>query len=244
MPDLYLIYAVIAACAVVQSLFGVGILVFGTPMLLLLGFDFVTSLSYLIPASFAVSLLQVFASDARKTSISIYLYTLCLPAIALGLWLTTVFHFTSWINSAIGVTLLGSAGLRLYASRENAKKIDLNHALPAYHFVMGLLHGSTNLGGALLAILAASTKKEKETFRYTVAYYYLMFTIVQFGVLFLEFGPQTMLSYNLLTGVFSALIYLTIGNPMFIKARVGSYQLALTTFMFAFGVLLIFKPYY
>ncbi len=243
MPDHVLIYAVISVCAVVQSLFGVGILVFGTPALLLLGFDFVSTLSYLIPASFSVSLLQVLAKDARRTSISIYLYTLCLPGIAFGLWLSTVVHFTSWLNSFIGAILLISAMLRFYTNHGGANKFDLGRVLPAYHFVMGLIHGSTNLGGALLAILAASTKKEKEVFRYTVAYYYLMFTIVQFFVLLASFGPDKMLSYNLLTAVFSATIYVIIGNRIFLRTRGGLYQHALTSFMVAFGVLLICKPY-
>ena len=45
-----LIFAVIIVLAVVQSLFGVGLLVFGTPTLLLLGYPYQDALAILLPA--------------------------------------------------------------------------------------------------------------------------------------------------------------------------------------------------
>ena len=45
--------------AVVQSIFGVGMLLFGTPILLLLGYSFVDALGIVLPISIAISLLQV-----------------------------------------------------------------------------------------------------------------------------------------------------------------------------------------
>ena len=53
MNDVYLLSAIIALLAVVQSIFGMGILVFGTPTLLLIGFDFTTVLGLLLPSSMA-----------------------------------------------------------------------------------------------------------------------------------------------------------------------------------------------
>ncbi len=50
--------------AVVQSVFGVGLLVFGTPTLLLLGYPFDQVLAYLLPCSILISALQVRARAA------------------------------------------------------------------------------------------------------------------------------------------------------------------------------------
>ena len=53
------ILATLLLTTVIQSLFGVGILLFGTPLLLLLGYDFSYTLSVLLPISIAINMLQV-----------------------------------------------------------------------------------------------------------------------------------------------------------------------------------------
>ena len=57
--DYIIILAIVAALSVIQSIFGMGVLIFGTPTLLLLGYDFITAIGILVPASFTISLLQV-----------------------------------------------------------------------------------------------------------------------------------------------------------------------------------------
>ncbi|WP_244115554.1 hypothetical protein [Burkholderia gladioli] len=59
MHDPYLLAGIVALLAVVQSIFGMGVLVFGTPTLLLLGFDFTSVLGLLLPSSMAISAIQV-----------------------------------------------------------------------------------------------------------------------------------------------------------------------------------------
>ncbi len=49
----------VLATTVIQSVFGVGVLLFGTPVLLLLGYDFINALSVLLPISIAINLLQI-----------------------------------------------------------------------------------------------------------------------------------------------------------------------------------------
>ncbi len=49
----------VVATSVIQSIFGVGVLLFGTPLLLLLGYGFVDALGVLLPVSIAISALQV-----------------------------------------------------------------------------------------------------------------------------------------------------------------------------------------
>ena len=96
------ILAVIALLSVVQSIFGMGVLIFGTPTLLLMGYDFTTTLGYLLPASFAISLLQVLSAGSSRVRISRYLYLFCLPGIGVGLWLTEASPLASWTNVLVG----------------------------------------------------------------------------------------------------------------------------------------------
>ena len=53
-----MIILVICFTSIIQSLFGVGVLVFGTPLLLILGLDFIQTLNILLPISLAINLFQ------------------------------------------------------------------------------------------------------------------------------------------------------------------------------------------
>ena len=55
----FYILLVIIVTAIIQSIFGVGVLLFGTPLLLLGGYDFVTALTVLLPISLVINLFQI-----------------------------------------------------------------------------------------------------------------------------------------------------------------------------------------
>ena len=63
----YELVAAVLAFSVVQSVFGVGLLVFGTPTLLLAGYSFEETLAYLLPCSMAISALQAWDGGARSS---------------------------------------------------------------------------------------------------------------------------------------------------------------------------------
>jgi len=56
----------VVSTSVIQSVFGVGVLLFGTPLLLLLGYEFVDALGVLLPVSIAISTLQVLRHYKRR----------------------------------------------------------------------------------------------------------------------------------------------------------------------------------
>ena len=58
---------VVFVFAIVQSVVGVGLLVFGTPTLMLLGYGFEQTLAIVLPASLCVSAIQVSEGDAGST---------------------------------------------------------------------------------------------------------------------------------------------------------------------------------
>jgi len=233
-----IILVIVTIFSFVQSLFGMGLLVFGTPTLLLIGYDFFTALGYLLPASFAISLLQVLSAGENRVPISRYLYILCFPAIGLGLFLTETSPLVSWTNKFIGWTLLVSALIRFWPPSRKLLTEMLEKHFPAYHFIMGLIHGLTNLGGALLAILASGINTDKEATRYTIAYYYLTFSIIQMLVLTVVMGHQKI---DLMTAVVSAVVYLFIGNRIFIRISNQFYGIAMTAFTALYGIAVLLK---
>ena len=50
--------SILVILIIVQSIFGVGLLLFGTPSFLLLGYDFANTINILMPVSVLVSLMQ------------------------------------------------------------------------------------------------------------------------------------------------------------------------------------------
>ena len=61
--DFLVILLIVSIFTIIQSLFGIGILVFGTPTLLLLGYEFTEVLSYLLPSSIVISFCQVYPNQ-------------------------------------------------------------------------------------------------------------------------------------------------------------------------------------
>jgi len=104
---------------------------------------------------------------------------------------------------------------------------------------MGLIHGLTNLGGAMLAILAGGTNTEKEAIRYMVAHYYLAFSTIQLFLLAIVMEQHNVLITNLPIAGVSAVIYLSVGNRLFTRANNSSFNFAMTIFMALFGFVVV-----
>ncbi len=239
--EFFTVMAVVAVFSVVQSIFGMGVLIFGTPTLLLLGHDFIDAISFLVPASFAISVLQIVTSGKDRVAVSRYLYLLCLPGIGIGLWAIQGGALGSWINILIGAVLLISASLRLWPLSHVWIADALKKHAMIYHGVMGLVHGLTNLGGALLAILATTQHSEKGPIRYTVAHYYLAFGAVQIILIATILGEAERLLHSLPAAGVAASVYLIIGNRLFLRTAKPIYHHGLTLFILAYGIAVLFS---
>ena len=97
------------------------------------------------------------------------------------------------------------------------------------------------LGRRMLAILASGTNTEKETICYTVAHYYLVFSIVQMLLLATVMGHHDILFSNLSMGEISATNYLLVGNRIFAGTSNAAYNFAMTLFMASYGVVVLWK---
>ena len=145
------ILLVVMATAVAQSIFGVGVLLFGTPLLLLLGYDFVYVLAVLLPVSLAINLLQIVRHHA-SVDFALYRKVLlfALPPIVVFLFLVTQVRID--IGLVVGLFLLFIAGKEFLPAMDHAINTMMRHE-SIYIFVMGTIHGMSNLGGSLLTAL-------------------------------------------------------------------------------------------
>ena len=234
--DYFVVILLVAVFSIIQSVFGMGILVFGTPTLLLLGYDFISVLSYLIPASFVISVFQVIGGHSKRCNISPNLYIFCIPAVGVGLWLTQGTGIGSWLNYIVGGTLIFSAALRYWLGSPDWLSSGLRRYSIPYHLLMGFVHGITNLGGALLAILASGLHSEKNSVRYTIAQYYLAFGVIQLVLLVVLFDRGEALLDSLPMALVAIVVYLIIGNRLFLRTSNPVYYHGLTVFTFAYGI--------
>ena len=97
--------AILAGITISQSLFGVGILLWGTPIFLLLGENFIQTLTLLLPLSLMVSFLQVLPRlDKIDRNIFTRFLKYSLPGIFVGL--NVILIYSPDINLVVGIIRL------------------------------------------------------------------------------------------------------------------------------------------
>ena len=224
--DPYLIVLIIF-CTLSQGIFGVGLLLWGTPILLLSGKSYPEILEILLPLSIAVSILQIIPNFRRldfKTSVKFLL--VCLPFLAFGLLVILVSNLT--INTFVIIALLIAGCLRTpflqSFSDPVSKKKDF--LLP----ILGLIHGISNLGGSLLVVWASYSTTDKLGHRTLVAFSYTLLAGSQILMLVISNNQLSVSIVNLTVCVITYLI-----STRFIFSRVNEeiFQSFLTILIFS-----------
>lgn len=224
--------------SIVQSLFGVGLLVFGTPTLLLLGYSFVDTIAVLLPASVVISLMQTLQGKEHLGELrkSIPLYAV--PFIVLGLALVLGKILVLDVKLLVGVLLVCTAIIRFNAKVQQALAALLKKHTKVYLMLTGFVHGLSNMGGSFLTMLATSIYHDKESTRANIAYGYFVFALSQIIVL-LVLHPEAFGLHCLVLAAVALITYRTLGSAIFMKSSQRAYQLLITIFIFAYGIVLI-----
>lgn len=211
MSFLILEILILIILVITQSIFGVGILLFGTPSFLLLGYDFPNTINILLPISICISLLQFSRSKKidKKFIINYNLY--CLPPLIFFLILALNFSSDIDFKFFVSLVLIISSFLILNKDRiikfkyyfSSFKKINL--------IIIGCVHGFTSMGGSFLSIYSTLiSKNDKELSRYFISYGYLVMGIIQYFVVLL-------FAYKILD--FSKLFYVLIAGAIYLPAQ-------------------------
>ena len=226
--------------SIIQSVFGVGVLLFGTPILLLLGYDFIYALTILLPISIAINALQIarhYDHIDRDFYTNILVFTV--PFVVFFLFLVTSLQIN--IGFLVGLFLLFVA-LKSYSEQVERYLESMVKYEELYLAVMGIVHGLTNLGGSLLTAIVHGKNYSKDVTRVTVASAYATFAVFQ--ILTLIFSVDD-LSVNVLeNGIYltvGALIYIWTEEMFYVKIDNEKYAKIFAAFLFASGILLILK---
>ncbi len=234
------ITTVVIVLSGVQSVFGVGLLVFGTPTLLILGVPFEQVLAYLLPCSIVISFLQVrsgggFALDPLRRGFLLF----TAPLVLAGTVLILIFGARAHVREIVGIMLIITGGLRLLGPVRQAAGLVIRRRLPFFLALLGIIHGLSNLGGGVLALIVGSVESDKTGMRRQIAFGYGTMAVIQLATLAAT-TPVHIVPWLWLTlpGI-AALSYLVVGDRLFRASGERAYQNGLTALIIAFGLALI-----
>lgn len=178
----------------IQTIIGVGVLVLGTPVMLLLHHTLPDIIQILLPISILTSLINIIflkiinkknELQINKETKKVFFY-LCVPSIFLGTFILRNFHeiinFKILVSSIIFLSLM----IKLF-SKDNII-IFSNLKKKIFLVIIGLVHGATNSGGSLLSIffLSLNGNLKRET-RFDITYFYLFLAFFQFLIFMIFF---------------------------------------------------------
>jgi len=222
--ELILEFIVILTLTVFQSIFGVGLLLFGTPIFLFIGYNFESTLILLLPVSITISFLQIISQKKPIKSLVSEYNLFCLPFLILFLVVTIKFGNTLDIKIYVSIFLIISSILILNKSRITF----INEYLIKYRklclILIGSIHGSTNMGGGFLSIFSTSVNKnDRELTRNYISYGYFTMGVIQYiiilfiGLISIDFMKLYYLFLPLALYFPSQKIFKKIDNQIFIR---------------------------
>ena len=230
----------VAVSSFIQSIFGVGVLLFGTPLLMLQGYDFFQAVIVLLPISLLINLSQI-VKDHKSVDIAFYkkiiVYTIPFIVIFLAVLNETKIN----IGLLISVLLLFVAAKDFSDRVNNFVNLVVRHER-SYFILMGIVHGLTNLGGPLLTVAVHSKDYEKRTTRATVAASYATFATFQIVTLFFSnFDMDIKLSTIALSMSVGLTMFIVTEKIVYANIGAENYRRLFAAFIFLSGALLFVK---
>jgi|ETNmetMinimDraft_21_1059911.scaffolds.fasta_scaffold111810_2 hypothetical protein len=236
----YDIIIIISITAIIQSIFGTGVLLFGTPLLLIFGYSFHFALIILLPTSILISLLQL-KDNFVNVDINFYkkLIIYCIPFIIVSLYYSVT--ILTQTNLFIGIFLV-TFSLKNRIQLINTILRFLNRYEKVYFILMGILHGITNLGGSLLSASIFNKDFSKLAKRSTIAVCYLSMAIIQIITLFFIVNSKEILNVIYIPyWLLGVLVFILVEKYIFFKIDDQKYINYSNVFLFIIGILVIIK---
>ena len=230
----------VAVSSFIQSIFGVGVLLFGTPLLMLQGYDFFQAVIVLLPISLLINLSQI-VKDHKSVDIAFYKKIIVYTIPFIVIFLAVLNEIKINIGLLISVLLLFVAAKDFSDRVNNFVNLVVRHER-SYFILMGIVHGLTNLGRPLLTVAVHSKGYGKRTTRATVAASYATFATFQIVTLFFS-------NFDLDIKLSTIALSMSVGLTMFIVtekivyANIGAenYRRLFAAFIFLSGALLFVK---
>ena len=222
--ELIIEFIIIFVLAVFQSVFGVGLLLFGTPTFLFIGYDFESTLVLLLPVSISISFLQIIYQKSSIQSLVSEYNLFCLPFLVLFLVIAINLGDIVDIRIYVSIFLIISSIVILNKNRIVRMNKYLLKYRKFYLVLIGSIHGFTNMGGGFLSLFSTLVNGEDRVLtRNYISYGYFVMGCIQYiTILFIGLNniDFTKLFYVFLPLVLfspSQKIFNKIDNQLFMK---------------------------
>ena len=213
-----------------QSVFGVGLLLLGTPTFLLIGYDFFEVLNILLPYSIVISFLQIFVNKKQNFNFGKKILIHSIPFLILGLII--VEYIQHKINFVLIVSIFLIVFSVLNIKNLKNKKIKIKNINFSLKF-LGLFHGLTNLGGSLLTIISTNVHSNKNIIRYNISSGYFIFALFQLLLINIFFNQ---INFDYLKFIWLPIVIFTLSQRFFKKMNDVIYYTSLNIFTLSYGI--------
>ena len=232
-------FLVIFSLIIVQSIFGIGLLLFGTPTFILLYYSFAETLSIFLPISMTISSLQIIFSRQKNKKFIRDFNIYCIPFLIISIYL--ILNFDDHINFNLFISLIILMVLVINLFKNLIKFNSISTKI--FLIVIGVVHGLSNLGGSLLSFLAVQlNKNDKILSRFFISYGYFMMAFFQYLVLTIL--KENTLNINYIFYIFLAIaIYFPI-QKLFKKIKNRNFNNLIYFFAFIYALYIFLRSFY
>ena len=223
---------------IIQSVYGVGILVFGVPTLILYGFEYLDIIGLLLPSSMMISTLQIFKNRTARGNELKHL-PLAVFGVTIGLVLAAYSDTAEFMPAIVGTLMLSATFFRISALTKKYMEYYFEKYQSIFHILNAILHGFTNLGGVLLTVYSSSVHNGKVQIVYCTASFYMVYAASQMIIIFL-IGHGEIFKAGLVYVPITALLYTTLGQKTFRLVSQKKFEILTTYFFFFCGCILLY----
>ncbi len=220
----------ISLFCILQSIFGVGLLLLGTPTFLLFGYNFFEVLNILLPYSIIISLLQISVYKEKNFKFANKILKNSIPFLILGLVIVEN------IKDKINFILIASVFLIFFSILNirnlKGKRIKIKNISLSLK-ILGFFHGLTNLGGSLLTLISANVNNDKNIIRFNISNGYLIFALFQLILINILFQQ---INFDYLKFIWLPVIIFILSQKLFKKMNNNFYNISLNIFTFLYGI--------
>ena len=226
-----LLYLIIFFISTIQSIAGVGILVLGTPIMLIFNYSILETMFFLLPISIISSLSNLILINSnfkinQKIDLKLikYFFIFCFPSVCIGLII--IKNFNELINFNILISTIIFASIIIKIKYEqfflNLKK----NSKKTITFFIGLIHGLTNSGGTLLSLFITSKdKKNINLSRFEIHLFYFFLATTQLIVLYF------LVNYDFQYNINLYLVFLIVTISCFVGNKIANMFKNLTNYI-------------
>ena len=241
--DFFLENLILLVLIIIQSIFGIGLLLLGTPTFLLLGYDFSTTLNFLLPSSIVISYLQFTSLKIPSKKIIFEYNIFCLPFLVLFLLLALNFKEILNFKFYVAIILIMSSLLALNKNTFPSLRKNILKYKKLILIFIGSVHGLTNMGGGFLTIFSSLiNNSDKRLTRYLISYGYLIMGLLQYFILvLLEYKD---LSFSKIYYIFLVLIVYFPSQIIFKKVNDFLFSKIISIIALFYGFIIIILNFF